>query len=125
MLETRVVTPADARLISSHRRAMFAAIGGFDDSTLDLMERSCEPWVARMIREGKYVGRITSEGGLLVASAGLLILDWAPHPLDPICEFRAYLLNVYVEPEYCRRGLARSLVEHCMTEARQRGIRVV
>ena len=41
-----------------------------------------------------------------VASAGLLILDWPPHPFDPEGELRGYLLNVYVEPEYRKRGLA-------------------
>jgi ribosomal protein S18 acetylase RimI-like enzyme len=54
-----------------------------------------------------------------------LILDWPPHPFDPEGELRGYLLNVYVEPEYRKRGLAHQLVERSMAEARRRGIRVV
>ena len=65
------------------------------------------------------------DDGRPVASAGLLILDWPPHPLDPTSEHRGYLLNVYVEPEYRRRKLASHLIEMALAEARRRKIRVV
>jgi ribosomal protein S18 acetylase RimI-like enzyme len=125
MLETRAATAADAALIAAHRRAMFAEIGGHNESALDTMCRAAEPWTARMIEAGKYIGWITTDGVLPAASAGLLILDWPPHPLDPEGENRGYLLNVFIEPDYRRRGLARELVEHCLAEARHRNIRVV
>ena len=60
-----------------------------------------------MLAEDKYVGWITSDGDRVIASAGLLVLDWAPHYLDPTGEQRGYVLNVFVEPEYRRRGLAQ------------------
>jgi len=125
MLQTRTATSADAPLIATHRRTMFAAMGGFDSAVLDQVERAADPWTARMIEAGKYLGWIALDDQRPIASAGLLILDWPPHPLDPIGESRAYLLNVYVEPEYRRRGLARELVSQCMAEARGRHIRVV
>jgi len=55
----------------------------------------------------------------------MLILDWPPHPFDPAGETRAYLLNVFVDPEYRGRGLARGLIELSLGEARRRNIRVV
>lgn len=125
MLETRIATADDAPLIAAHRRAMFAAMGGTPASILDAMSRSFEPWVARMIAEGKYIGWITQDNTGPIAGAGLLVLDWPPHPFDPAGEHRGYLLNVYVEPEYRKRGLARSLVELCVAEAHRRGLRVV
>lgn len=125
MLETRAATAADAALIAAHRRAMFAEIGGYDGSALDTLGRAAEPWTARMIESGKYVGWIATEGGLPAASAGLLILDWPPHPLDPTGENRGYLLNVFVESGYRRRGLGRELVGLCLSEAARRKIRVV
>jgi ribosomal protein S18 acetylase RimI-like enzyme len=60
-----------------------------------------------------------------VGSAGLLILDWAPHFLDPRCDQRGYILNVFVEPEYRVRGIAKALTVECMAEAKRRGIGVV
>ena len=125
MPETRPATIADAGLIASHRRAMFAAMGGYDEALLDGIRRASEPWLARMIAEGKYLGWITTHEGRAIASGGLLILDWPPHPFDPVGEKRGYLLNFFVDPEHRRRGLARALVELCLAEARRRSIGVV
>ena len=125
MLETRAAVATDASLIAAHRRAMFVAMGRDRASVLDAMTRNFAPWVERMIAEGKYAGWITLDAGRPIASAGFLILDWPPHPLDPSSEYRGYLLNVFVEPEYRRRGLAHALVDRCLAEARRRHIRVV
>jgi len=124
-MEIRTADTTDAALISAHRRAMFAEIHTLDESVMTALERRSVSWTERMIREGKYYGWIATEAGRSVASAGLLILDWPPHPFDPEGELRGYLLNVFVEPEYRKRGLAHELVERCMAEARRRGIRVV
>ena len=125
MLETRLATVADAALIAAHRRAMFTAMGSTPPSVLDAMTRNFEPWVARMIAEGKYTGWITQEDGRPIAVAGLLVLDWPPHPLDLTGEHRGYLLNVYVEPAHRKRGLAHTLVDRCLAEGHRRGLRVV
>jgi len=104
---------------------MFADAGSAADVVLAEMAGHFEPWVRRMMAEDKYAGWITSEGDRAIGSAGLLVLDWAPHFLDPNGEQRGYILNVFVEPEYRGRGLATTLTRECMDEARQRGIGVV
>src|ERR1700721_1314823 len=100
MFETRLATAAGAPLIAAHRRAMFADMGSAAPPTLDAMTRSFEPWVARKIAEGKYLGWITEDDSIPVAGAGLLVLDWPPPRFDPAGEHRGYLLNVFVEPEF-------------------------
>ena len=125
MLNTRPATAADAPLITHHRRRMFVDAGRRDDQVLDVMAQTHEPWVAQAITDGKYLGFLTEDGGKVVAGAGLLLLDWPPHPLDPRSTMRGYLLNVYVEPEYRRRKLASNLIELALAEARRRRIRVV
>jgi GNAT superfamily N-acetyltransferase len=125
MPTTRTATQADAGLITAHRRAMFASMPNPQDAILDTMSRAFEPWVKTRIAEGKYLGWIVEEGGRVAGSAGLMIVDWPPHTLHPESSQRGYLLNVYVEPEFRKRGLAHGLIERCLDEARQRGIRVV
>jgi len=125
MPTTRIATMDDAELITRHRKAMFADADSAPPPVLEEMARQFEPWVRRMIAEGKYVGWIISDADRDIASAGLMILDWAPHYLDPTGEQRGYILNVFVELEYRRRGLAQALTNECMDEARRRGIRVV
>jgi len=125
MLTTRRATANDAELITRHRKAMFADAGNAPAAVLEEMARNFEPWVRRMLANGKYAGWITSDGERAIASTGLLILDWAPHYLDPASEQRGYILNVFVEPEYRGRGLAQALMEECLAEARRQGIGVV
>jgi ribosomal protein S18 acetylase RimI-like enzyme len=54
----------------------------------------------------------------------MLLMDFPPHWMDPE-PVRAYLLNVYVDPEFRGRGLARELLEMAVNDARRRGIKVV
>ena len=125
MLKTLRAVVDDAGLITQHRKAMFADMQDAEPAVLDEMSRNFEPWVRRMIAEDKYAGWITMDGELPIGSAGLLILDWAPHFLDPRCDRRGYILNVFVEPEFRGRGIARALTLECMAEAKKRGIAVV
>ena len=125
MLTIRRATAEDSELITRHRKAMFEDMRAAPEPVLDEMARNFEPWVHRMITEDKYAGWVASDGEQSVASAGLLILDWAPHFLDPRCEQRGYILNVFVDPAYRGRGIAKTLTLECMTEAKRRGIRVV
>ncbi|HEY2470611.1 MAG TPA: GNAT family N-acetyltransferase [Terracidiphilus sp.] len=125
MLITHRATVEDIGLITQHRVAMFADMRDAPEPLLAEMARNFEPWVRRMIAEDKYAGWITSDGDRPIASAGLLILDWAPHFLDPTGEKRGYILNVFVEPEYRGQGLAKMLTKECMEESRRRGLGVV
>jgi GNAT superfamily N-acetyltransferase len=124
MLATRTATPTDAPLLTAHRQAMFAEMGKVTDDALATMSLHFEPWVRRMIEEGKYIGWIIESDGHPVASAGLFLLEWPPHPLDPSNGHRGYLLNMYVDPVHRRQGLAKNLVQLCLNETRRRGIRV-
>jgi ribosomal protein S18 acetylase RimI-like enzyme len=125
MFETRSVSLNDVALVTAHRKAMIESMGGATEPVIAAVSANFEPWVTRKIAEGSYLGWITEEDGRPVASAGLLILDWPPSPLDPVGEQRGYIFNVFVEPEYRRRGLARALVRRCLAEAHSRAIRIV
>ncbi|HVN93496.1 MAG TPA: GNAT family N-acetyltransferase [Terracidiphilus sp.] len=125
MFATRPASLTDAALITAHRRAMFLSMPNPNEPVLEEMSRHFEPWVSERLGDGRYVGWIAEEAGRVAGSAGLIILDWPPHALHPTADRRAYVLNVYVEPEFRKRGLAHQLLERCMAEARRRGIRVV
>jgi GNAT superfamily N-acetyltransferase len=125
MFTTRPATLADAALITAHRRAMFASMPNPNSSVLDAMSRAFEPWVRERLADGRYMGWIAEDDGRVAGSGGLLIIDWPPHPFHPESNQRGYLLNVYVEPEFRKQGLAHQLVELCLAEARRRGIGVI
>jgi ribosomal protein S18 acetylase RimI-like enzyme len=125
MLTTRRATEDESEMITRHRKAMFADMRDAPDAVLSEMARHFQPWVRRMIAEGKYAGWISSDVERTIASTGFMVLDWAPHFLDPVGRQRGYILNVFVEPEYRGRGIAQMLTKECMVEARRLGIRVI
>ncbi|HUZ95134.1 MAG TPA: GNAT family N-acetyltransferase [Edaphobacter sp.] len=124
MFETRLATEADAELISEQRCQMFVDSGQGNEARLKDVADNFVPWVRERLIDGRYVGWLTAEDGRVVAGAGVLFMDFPPHWMDsePV---RAYLLNVYVEPEFRGRGLARELLVMAVNDARQRGIKVV
>jgi ribosomal protein S18 acetylase RimI-like enzyme len=125
MYQIRAATPADAAVITHHRRRMFGDAGGQDERVLDVMAEHFRPWVETRLADGRYWGWLTSDGDAVVAGAGMIVLDWPPHPLDPRQDKRAYLLNVYVEPAHRRQKLANQLIDRALAEARKQKIRVV
>jgi ribosomal protein S18 acetylase RimI-like enzyme len=125
MIETRSATPADADVITHHRHRMFVDAGRADSPVLDVMDEHFRPWLLGMLESGKYIGWLATEGDRILGGAGLLVLDWPPHPLDPTAQQRGYLLNVYVEPEHRRKRIASHLIEMALAEARRQKIRVV
>ena len=78
MLETRRATIDDAELITRHRKAMFADADSAPSAVLEEMGRNFEPWVRRMLVDGKYVGWIIRDRDRAVASAGFLLLGLGP-----------------------------------------------
>lgn len=51
-------------------------------------------------------------------------MEWPPHLLDPSAE-RAYILNVYTEPEYRGRGLATQLMQSALEFCEARHLTVI
>jgi GNAT superfamily N-acetyltransferase len=124
MAEIRRAMAADADMIGQQRVRMFADAGLAYDEQMGPMLAMFVPWVRAKLDDGSYVGWLAEQDGQPVAGAGLWVMEWPPHYMDPEPR-RAYLLNFYVAPEMRRRGLARDLLALAVGEAKARGIKVV
>jgi ribosomal protein S18 acetylase RimI-like enzyme len=121
---TRSATPADAELIANHRAHMFADSGQATLDSMTEMSSNFVAWVRPRLADGSYVGWLIEDEGAVVAGAGLWLMDFPPHWMDPE-PIRAYLLNFYVDPAFRGRGLAQQMLDTAIAEARRRGIQVV
>lgn len=124
MLTTRSATVRDSVLITAHREAMFREMGRGNDTSLAAMSRNFTPWLEQRLVSGIYLGWITENDARPVASSGLFLMDWPPHYLDDGTT-RGYLLNVFVDPAFRGRGVAKALARIAMDECRLRGIRML
>jgi ribosomal protein S18 acetylase RimI-like enzyme len=115
----------DLEEILRHRRGMFHDMGFTDQSTLNAVAESSREFIRRGLQQGWYRGWFAVAGGRVVAGAGLLITDWVAHPLSPHDPRRAYVLNVYTDPEFRQRGLAKQLMRTIIETCRSEGFRAV
>lgn len=120
-LTVRRLLPEDAEVICVHREAMFLEAGG-DPATLRVMSENFQPWLLPRLEDGRYYGFAVLGGGTVAAAIGLMSIEWPPHPAHPQQDQRGYVLNVYVEPAYRRRGLASKLMRLGEAEFTRRGL---
>src|SRR5262249_36433328 len=93
------------------RRAMFRDMGYQNETALDTMEQRFQEWLKPKMLSGEYLAWLAfTTAQSVVAGAGLWLMDWPPHMLGSGAR-RGNILNVYTEPEFRRRGLARRLME--------------
>ena len=121
----RRATVDDVLIIVHHRRAMFTDMGHTDTAALDAMDATFTPYVRRTLADGSYRGwlAVTHEGRV-VAGGGLIVHEWPASPRSTDTQ-RAYILNVYTEPEYRQRGIARSIMNAILDCCRAEGFHSV
>jgi GNAT superfamily N-acetyltransferase len=118
---------ADADVIAGHRVAMFRDMGLIPSETLEEMLRSeAVPSLDELLRNGRYVGWLAIDPhGRVIAGAGVHVKDQLPRisPNGTHVEVAPVplVVNVYTEPEWRRRGIARTLMATLMSWAVDRG----
>lgn len=120
--ETRIreATVADLDIIMRHRRSMFIEMGFRNEVALDAMEATSAPFIKTGLDDGSFRGWLVEMAGRVVAGGGVVIVGYPSSPHDPMPR-RAWILNMYTEPEYRARGLAKSIVGMMITWCRKQG----
>ena len=129
----RAATPADARILARHRVEMFRDMGRLaSEAVAERLRAAAEPELEAWVAGGSYVGWLAEpdgRAGEVVGGAGLQIRPLLPRPSRDGREVlpgpEGYVLNVFVERAWRRRGVAALLMRHVLAYARERGLRTV
>jgi ribosomal protein S18 acetylase RimI-like enzyme len=116
----RVATPADLEVILRHRREMFREMGGRYRDSLEQYESASRKYFEAALQDGTYFGILAELGGEIAGGGGVLIAPWPGSPLNFEAK-RAWILNIYVESEHRRQGLAKALTQLLIDWCRQNG----
>lgn len=119
-IRIRPATPADIAHLVAHRQKMFAELRRGTPEALEAMALTTTAYLRDAMPAGRYHGWLAEAAdGRVVGGVGIAIAAWPGSPDDPAPR-RGWVLNVYTEPDYRRRGIARrlmdALLEWCRAE---------
>jgi GNAT superfamily N-acetyltransferase len=112
-------TVTEARIIARHRVEMFRDMGqvATEELAVALLEASTSA-LAHGLRDGSYVGWLVRDAAQVVAGAGVHIKPQLPRVTHDGARVAAssvpLVVNVYTEPQWRRRGIARALMNTLM-----------
>jgi len=120
----RQATVADVDIILHHRRSMFADMGHGDENAREAMGAAARPFIEAGLKTGSYRGWLIEVDGRIVAGGGIAFAPFQPTPFD-LSPRRAWVVNVYTEPAFRRRGLARRVLEAIIGWCREEKMKAV
>jgi GNAT superfamily N-acetyltransferase len=125
-ISIREATPKDAETIYRQRLAMFEDVWGeLDPDGVAAMEATFVPWVRRGLTDGSYRGWLAcTEAGCAVAGGGLIVHEWMTGPRNSDSR-RAYIANIYTQPDYRSQGIARRIMNAILDWCRSEGFKGV
>ena len=103
---------------------MFADMGYGEEAQREAMSISARPFIKSALEDGSYRGWLVEDQDRVVAGGGVAIVGFQPTPFDPSPR-RAWILNMYTEPPYRRRGLATELMRTMIGWCREQGLKSV
>lgn len=117
----RRATRRDVDVLVKQRRGMWFDMGKRNRSKLDEHDRTFRRWVKERLKNGEVVGWITeTDEGARVAGA---IVWLRPSVSEPGVRHlvQPYLLSMYTDHKWRRRGLASRIVTEAMKWAKNNG----
>lgn len=127
--DIRPATIDDAEVIARHRARMFQEMGMVPEKAFASFCSKSTECIAEALRGGEYIGWLASPIGKskkIIAGAGVQVRQVMPHPLGDsrgvvaiVSGRQGIILNVFTEPPWRRRGLARLLMRRIIAWAGQ------
>jgi GNAT superfamily N-acetyltransferase len=97
---------------------MFTEMGFSPQQVSIAMERARHEFY-RGILGNSFHAWLAKVGESVVAVSAVLLHDWPSHPSQLDTHRRAYVINVFTQPEYRRLGVARKLMEEIIGWAKR------
>jgi GNAT superfamily N-acetyltransferase len=119
-IEIREATVADIPEIVRQRRRMYEDMQDADPAALTAMTELTRDYLREALPKRRFRAWFACDQDRPIAGGAVLVNSWPAHPYDLECR-RVTILNVYTEPEYRRRGIARRLLETMIDWCRREG----
>ena len=91
---------------------------------LEEFEPASRRYFELALKTGTYYGLFAEVSGEVAGGGGVVIADWPGSPLN-FEPRRAWILNIYVEPQHRRTGLARTITRALVEWCKEKGFQSV
>jgi GNAT superfamily N-acetyltransferase len=124
-IQIRRAGEEDLKYLVHHRLAMFEEMGCCDSLVLQGVAKAASEYFSEAVRSGTYVGWLAEQHqAKVIAGGGVVLAPWPGFPGENRAE-RAWILNMYTEPEARRQGIAKQILEVVIEWCRARGLSMV
>lgn len=110
-----------ALLTETRIRVLRAANKLPPDTDMSEVERQSYEYYRQALSDGTHIAYLVFEGSRFVGAGGVSFYRVMPTYRNPSGR-KAYIMNMYTDPEYRRRGIARGTLDRLISDARERGI---
>ena len=118
--QVRAATETDIALLAEFRRRMFTDLDRSAER-IDAMAAAFVPYAYETMPRGELLGWIAEVDATPIGGVAVVLQRNPPSVRNPRGTV-GYILNMYVVPEFRRRGVARGLVETAVATLRERGV---
>jgi len=128
----RQATPHDAAVIGWHRARMFQDMGLVPDELFESFRTKALDRLSKALASGEYFGWLASEPNnpqKIIAGAGVIIRVVPPFPhrhedgkITITKGRQGLIVNVFTEPEWRRRGIAKLLMQEIIAWSREQSL---
>ena len=111
----------DVDLLVRHRREMWKDLGVRKKLVLDKADRAYRKWVKSGFKNRSLLGWIVETKQGVVAGSGCIWLRPAQPRPNVKVQIQPYLLSIYTEPPFRRKGVASQVVKEAIKWCRRNG----
>jgi GNAT superfamily N-acetyltransferase len=113
----RRATPEDVDPLTTLRLAFLAEVSGASDSD-PILRESLTEYFSRTIPSNEFIGFLAIADTTIIATSGVVFHHHPPSNKNPTGR-EAYIMNMYTDPSWRRRGVATRLLQMLIDHARQ------
>ena len=95
-----------------------------DDTDMTEVRQTSREYYRTALADGSHVAYLVLDGDRVIGTGGVSFFRVMPTFHNPSGR-KAYIMNMYTDPEYRRRGIAFRTLELLVEEARKRGITAI
>lgn len=111
-------------LTKTRIRVLRAANQLSDDTDMSLVERESYNYYQKALRDGSHIAYLVFDEECFVGAGGVSFFQVMPTYHNPSGN-KAYIMNMYTDPAYRRRGIAIKTLDMLIKEAKNRGVTAI